>query len=93
LREAAQRKDEFPAIHAHELWSPLAPLQNGLEIIRQVAPSDATLTRTADMMERQMRQLVGLVDDLRDVSRISRGKLELQRRPVPAVARPPFSGW
>ena len=82
LREADQRKDEFLAILAHELRNPLAPLQNGLEIIRQVAPPDATLTRTADMMERQMHQLVGLVDDLRDVSRISRGKLQLQLRPV-----------
>lgn len=82
LREADRRKDEFLAILAHELRNPLAPLQNGLEIIRQIAPSDATLTRTAAMMERQMRQLVGLVDDLQDVSRISRGKLELQRQPV-----------
>jgi signal transduction histidine kinase len=82
LREADRRKDEFLAILAHELRNPLAPLQNGLEIIRQVAQSNATLIRTADMMERQMRQLVGLVDDLQDVSRISCGKLQLQRRPV-----------
>jgi PAS domain S-box-containing protein len=82
LREADRRKDEFLAILAHELRNPLAPLQNGLEIIRHVAPSDATLTQTADMMERQVRQLVGLVDDLQDVSRIARGKLQLQRRPV-----------
>jgi CheY-like chemotaxis protein len=82
LREADRRKDEFLATLAHELRNPLAPLQNGLEIIRQVATSDPTLKRTADMMERQMRQLVGLVDDLRDVSHISRGKLQLQRRPV-----------
>jgi CheY-like chemotaxis protein len=82
LREADRRKDEFLAILAHELRNPLAPLQNGLEIIRQVAMPDPTLTRTVDMMERQMRQLVGLVDDLRDVSWITRGKLQLQRRPV-----------
>jgi CheY-like chemotaxis protein len=82
LREANRRKDEFLAILAHELRNPLAPLQNGLEIIRQVATADPTLTLTMNMMERQMRQLVRLVDDLRDVSGITRGKLQLQRRPV-----------
>jgi CheY-like chemotaxis protein len=82
LREADRRKDEFLAILAHELRNPLAPLQHGLEIIRQVAQPDLTLTRTVNMMERQMRQLVRLVDDLRDVSGIARGKLQLQRRPV-----------
>ena len=82
LREADRRKDEFLAILAHELRNPLAPLQHGLEIIRQVAGPELTLTRTVNMMERQMRQLVRLVDDLRDVSGIARGKLQLQRRPV-----------
>ncbi|MDB6104155.1 MAG: bvgS 1 [Gammaproteobacteria bacterium] len=82
LREADRRKDEFLAILAHELRNPLAPLQTGLEIIRQVATAGPTLIRTMNMMERQMRQLVRLVDDLRDVSGITRGKLPLQRRPV-----------
>jgi CheY-like chemotaxis protein len=82
LREDNRRKDEFLAILAHELRNPLAPLKNGLEIIRQIATADPTLTLTMNMMERQMRQLVGLVDDLRDVSGITRGKLQLQRRPV-----------
>jgi PAS domain S-box-containing protein len=82
LRKADRRKDEFLAILAHELRNPLAPLQTGLEIIRQVATADPTLTQTMNMMERQMRQLVRLVDDLRDVSGITRGKLQLQRRPV-----------
>jgi CheY-like chemotaxis protein len=82
LREANRRKDEFLAILAHEIRNPLAPLQSGLEIIRQVATADPTLTQTVNMMERQMRQLVRLVDDLRDVSGIPRGKLQLQRRPV-----------
>ena len=82
LREANRRKDEFLAILAHELRNPLAPLQSGLEIIRQVAAADPTLTQTMNMMERQMRQLVRLIDDLRDVSGITRGKLQLQRRPV-----------
>jgi CheY-like chemotaxis protein/two-component sensor histidine kinase len=82
LREADRRKDEFLAILAHELRNPLAPLQTGLEIIRQVATASPTLTQTMNMMERQMRQLVRLVDDLRDGSGIARGKLQLQRRPV-----------
>jgi CheY-like chemotaxis protein/two-component sensor histidine kinase len=83
LREANRRMDEFLAILAHELRNPLAPLQSGLEIIRQVATANPTLTLTTmNMMERQMRQLVRLVDDLRDVSGITRGKLQLQRRPV-----------
>jgi signal transduction histidine kinase len=69
-------------ILAHELRSPLAPLQCGLELVRQIAGTDPTLTRIAGMMDRQLRQLVGLVDDLQDVSRITRGQLQLQRRPV-----------
>jgi PAS domain S-box-containing protein len=82
LRKADRRKDEFLAILAHELRNPLAPLRTGLEIIRQVATADPTLTQTMNMLERQMRQLVRLVDDLRDVSGITRGKLQLERRPV-----------
>jgi CheY-like chemotaxis protein len=82
LSEANRRKDEFLAVLAHELRNPLAPLQSGLEIIRQVATADPALTQTTNMMERQMRQLVRLVDDLQDVSGITRGKLQLQRQPV-----------
>jgi signal transduction histidine kinase len=82
LREAERRKDEFFAILAHELRNPLAPLQSGLELVRQIAATDPTLTRITGMMDRQLRQLVGLVDDLQDVNRITRGKLQLQCRPV-----------
>jgi PAS domain S-box-containing protein len=82
LRAADRRKDEFLAILAHELRSPLSTLQSGLEIIRHGAATDQTLTRTADMMERQIHHVIRLVDDLLDVSRITRGKLRLQRRPV-----------
>jgi len=81
LLEANRRKDEFLAILAHELRNPLAPLQSGLEIIRQVS-TDPALTQTMNMMQRQMRQLVRLVDDLGDVSGITRGKLQLQLQPV-----------
>jgi PAS domain S-box-containing protein len=82
LREADRRKDEFLAVLAHELRNPLAPLVNGLELLRRSAPGNAALTRTADMMERQLSQLVRLVDDLLDVSRITRGRVELRRAPV-----------
>lgn len=82
LREANRRMDEFLAILAHELRNPLAPLQSGLQIIRQGATTVPALTPTMNMMERQMRQLVRLVDDLQDVSGITRGKLQLQRQPV-----------
>jgi PAS domain S-box-containing protein len=78
LREADRRKDEFLAILAHELRNPLAPLRNGVQILRLRARSDATLERTLSMMDRQMSHLVRLVDDLLDVGRITRGKLELK---------------
>ncbi|MBA2962716.1 MULTISPECIES: PAS domain-containing protein [Ramlibacter] len=79
--EADRRKDEFLATLAHELRNPLAPIRNGLEILRlsQLAPK---AERTREIMERQFRHLVRLVDDLLDVSRISRGKLELRLQPT-----------
>jgi signal transduction histidine kinase/ActR/RegA family two-component response regulator len=80
LRAADQRKDEFLATLAHELRNPLAPLRNGLEILRAPAGSSGDLTRsTLEIMDRQLRQLVRLVDDLLDVSRITTGKLTLRK--------------
>ena len=82
LREADQRKDEFLATLAHELRNPLAPLRNALEILR-VAGSDPETSRKArEMMERQLKQMVRLVDDLLDVSRITTGKLAVRRAPM-----------
>jgi PAS domain S-box-containing protein len=79
LREAAVRKDEFIALLAHELRNPLAPLRNGLRLMR-VAGSDAAASAYArEIMERQLAHMVRLVDDLLDASRISRGKLHLNR--------------
>ncbi len=78
LREADRRKDEFLAILAHELRNPLAPIRNGLQILRLRAASDPTAQRTASMMDRQLTHLVRLVDDLLDVSRITHGRLELR---------------
>ena len=82
LRIADRRKDEFLAMLAHELRNPLAPLRNALEILRRCG-ADTPLARDARaMMERQLRQMVRLVDDLLDVSRITTGKLTLRSGPV-----------
>ena len=80
LREADRRKDEFLASLAHELRNPLAPIRTGVEILRMKPAEDRLLT-VLPMMERQLQQLTRLLDDLMDVSRISRGKiaLDLQR--------------
>jgi signal transduction histidine kinase len=76
--EADRRKDEFIATLAHELRNPLAPIRTGLEILKRVGALPPAAARTRDMMERQMAHMVRLVDDLLDVSRVSRGKLELR---------------
>lgn len=77
LREADKRKDEFLATLAHELRNPLAPIGNALQIMRLSA--DATAVRDMrDLINRQLTQMVRLVDDLMDVSRITRGKVELR---------------
>lgn len=82
LREADRRKDVFLATLAHELRNPLAPIRNGLQILKLATSADQRLSGTREMMERQLRHLVHLVDDLLDVSRISTGKIQLQRRVV-----------
>ncbi|MEO7363259.1 MAG: response regulator [Gemmatimonadaceae bacterium] len=76
LQLADRQKDEFLATLAHELRNPLAPLSNGLEILRYT--EDAATAPIRQMMERQVVQLVRLVDDLLDISRINSGKLELR---------------
>lgn len=80
LQESDRRKDEFIATLSHELRNPLAPLRNGLHLLRlkNGAVGDGLL----QMMDRQMNQLVRLVDDLLEMSRISRGTLALRREPV-----------
>jgi PAS domain S-box-containing protein len=81
LREQDRRKDEFLATLAHELRNPLAPISNGLELLRLTHPGGA-IESTRAMMERQLAHLVRLVDDLLDISRVTSGKLELRREPV-----------
>ncbi|HEX4494029.1 MAG TPA: PAS domain S-box protein [Thermoanaerobaculia bacterium] len=82
LREADRQKDEFLALLAHELRNPLAPLRNGLQIMRLAGADEHAVSRARAMMERQLGHMVRLVDDLLDVSRISRNKLELRRSRV-----------
>ncbi len=81
LREADRRKDEFLAMLAHELRNPLAPIRNALHLLR-VSGAGPVAAEARDVMERQLTQLIRLVDDLLEVSRISRGKIELRRAPV-----------
>ena len=81
LRDADRRKDEFLATLAHELRNPLAPLRTGLEVLRR-SPDRATREHARELMERQLEHMVRLVDDLLDVSRISRGVVGLVRGPV-----------
>ena len=86
LRDSDRRKDEFLATLAHELRNPLAPIRNALQII-QIAGNDGPAVEQArQMMERQLGQMVRLIDDLLDVSRISRGKFELRRERVELAA-------
>jgi two-component system, chemotaxis family, CheB/CheR fusion protein len=82
LREADHRKNEFLAMLAHELRNPLAPILNALEIMRRRKDNAQALQSASEMMERQLSQMVRLVDDLLDVSRISRGKIQLRRGPI-----------
>jgi PAS domain S-box-containing protein len=82
LREADRRKDEFVATLAHELRNPMAPLRTGLEILRLSADDPERRDYAIGVMRRQVSQLVRLLDDLLDLSRISTGKLRLQVEPV-----------
>jgi PAS domain S-box-containing protein len=82
LVESDRRKDEFLATLSHELRNPLTPLRNSLRILQLGPPRDPSTTRVHEMMERQVDHLVRLVDDLLEMSRISRGALELRREPV-----------
>jgi PAS domain S-box-containing protein len=85
LQDADRRKDEFLATLAHELRNPLAPIRNALQIMK--LSSDPSVHQSArDIIQRQLGQMVHLVDDLLDVSRISQGKVELRREAVDVVS-------
>lgn len=86
LAEADRRKDEFLAMLAHELRNPLAPIRNAVHILHRLAPLLPESQRPLEMIERQTQHLARLVDDLLDVSRVTRGKINLRRMPVDLVA-------
>ncbi len=82
LRERDRRKDEFLAMLAHELRNPLAPIRNAVHILELAGPMDAHVATARDLIGRQINHLVRLVDDLLDVSRITRDKINLVKAPV-----------
>jgi signal transduction histidine kinase/methanogenic corrinoid protein MtbC1/CheY-like chemotaxis protein len=82
LVEADQRKNEFLAMLAHELRNPLAPLRNAAHLLQQPGLDQPFVERTGEMMGRQVQQLGRLVDDLLDLSRIARGKMQLRKEGV-----------
>lgn len=79
LREADRRKDEFLATLAHELRNPLAPIRYAVQLFKEKAPQDADAQWSLDVIDRQVQQMVRLLEDLLDVSRISYQKLELRQ--------------
>ncbi|MEP7245175.1 MAG: response regulator [Gammaproteobacteria bacterium] len=82
LKAADRHKDEFLAVLAHELRNPLAPIRNAVEIMRRSALTDPQLSWSRDVIERQVKHLTRLVDDLLDVSRITRGNINLSRETI-----------
>ena len=87
LEESGRRKNEFLAMLAHELRNPLAPIGNAVQLLRRCKPGDGEAIQSiAGMMERQIIQIVRLVDDLLDVSRVSRGKIELRLQRIELAA-------
>jgi two-component system CheB/CheR fusion protein len=89
LKEADRRKNDFLATLAHELRNPLAPIRTGVELMRRAEDNPAVLEQARSMVERQVGQMVRLIDDLLDISRITRGRLQLRKERVElaAVAR------
>jgi PAS domain S-box-containing protein len=85
-READRRRDDFLAMLAHELRNPLAPLRNAVQVMRLKGTDDPEVHWARDVVERQVQQLTRLVDDLLDVARISRGKINLLLEPVDLAA-------
>jgi PAS domain S-box-containing protein len=82
LAEANRSKEEFMALLSHELRNPLSPILNALNILRQLRTADPIIEQAGNIIERQVGQMVRMVDDLLDVSRITKGKLRLQKEKV-----------
>ena len=89
LRQEHQRKDEFLAVLGHELRNPLSPIRNAAHLLKLPRTGDEIVHRSAEVIERQVNHLSRLIDDLLDVARISRGKVQLRRErfDVAAVVR------
>jgi PAS domain S-box-containing protein len=85
LRDTDRRKDDFIALLAHELRNPLAPIRNGLQVLRLAQGEPGMLADARRMMDRQLSHMVRLIDDLLDVSRINRNKMELRRSRVALI--------
>src|SRR5579883_186394 len=82
LKEANRRKDEFLAILAHELRNPLAPIRNAVQVLRMKDVAEPKLRSARDIIDRQVQQMVRLIDELLDISRITRGKLQLRKERI-----------
>lgn len=82
LRESDRKKDEFLAMLAHELRNPLAPITTAAEMLRLAAPTDSRTLKAADVIVRQVKHMTALVNDLLDVSRVTRGLVQLEKAPV-----------
>ncbi|MGH9894483.1 MAG: sensor histidine kinase [bacterium] len=82
LKEADRRKNEFLAMLDHELRNPLAPIRNTVQIMRLTGGDGTAVQSASEMVERQIGQMVRLVGDLLDVSRISRGKIKLRKERI-----------
>ncbi|MDB5932695.1 MAG: hypothetical protein JWQ01_39 [Massilia sp.] len=81
LRDAHRRKDEFLAMLAHELRNPLAPISSAAQLLTHLNPTDLRLRRATDIIVRQVEHITGLVDDLIDVSRVTRGLISTDQQP------------
>lgn len=86
LREANRRKDEFLAILAHELRNPLAPLRSGLDLLKYAGDDRETVEETRSIMEQQLAQMVRLIEDLLEISRLNQGKLRLRKERMDLAA-------
>jgi signal transduction histidine kinase/CheY-like chemotaxis protein len=86
LKELDRRKDEFLAMLAHELRNPLAPIGAAAELLQRSRPDEALVRRTSQIIGRQVAHMTGLIDDLLDVSRVTRGLVELDEAPLDVAA-------
>ena len=86
LAEANRRKDEFLATLSHELRNPLAPIRNAVQILKTISPATSTLEWCRDLIDKQVSQMARLMEDLLDLTRITRNTLELRKQPADLTA-------